>query len=103
MPTTQYTKEAYAEANWFKALGMMPRLAIIRALAVGEKTVAELAALVGIGYPSANSAVVVLERAGLIYTEVAGNSRRCRLVNAVVKKDSVELTSPGGARVVLPL
>jgi DNA-binding transcriptional ArsR family regulator len=100
MPTL---KEAHAEAKWFAALGTPARLAILRALAKGEKSMKELAVLQRLDYHSVRPAIKTLESVGLIYTQMEGTNRRCKLLNAVVNKETIELTSPSGARVVLPL
>jgi DNA-binding transcriptional ArsR family regulator len=102
MPMKKTMKEAHAEAKWFAALGTPVRLGIVRALARGEKTVKEVADLIGVAPTSIRPAVKTLEIAGVIYTQLEGVNRRCKLVNAVVKKNGIELTSPSGGRVVLP-
>jgi hypothetical protein len=61
MPTKKFTKEAYAEARWFAALGGMTRLEVIRALAGGEKSISELTTLLSVGETSIRPAVKTLE------------------------------------------
>ena len=102
MPT-KITKEAYAEAEWFAALGEPTRLAIVRILASGEKTPVELSKLLGIIDTVIGHHLKTLDLAGVSQVSRKGKVAPRSLANAVVKDGNLELTSPTGLKVVLPL
>lgn len=63
----------------FKALADATRVSVIESLALGEKTVSELAAPFQMALPSFMQHLSVLEDAGLIVTRKEGRTRTCRL------------------------
>src|SRR3954468_10304733 len=69
----------------FAALCDPTRRAIVARLAGGETTVKELAAPFAISAPAISRHLRVLERAGLVTQERAGQFRKCRLNIAGLK------------------
>ncbi|MEX1304479.1 MAG: metalloregulator ArsR/SmtB family transcription factor [Rhodovibrionaceae bacterium] len=63
----------------FHALGDTTRRRMLGALAVGERTVGQLAAPFEMSLAAASKHIKVLEKAGLIRREVRGRSHICRL------------------------
>lgn len=63
----------------FRALGDSTRRAMLRSLALGERTVGELAAPHRMSLAAASKHVKTLERAGLVHRTVEGRTHRCRL------------------------
>ncbi len=63
----------------FQALGDPTRRGMINALALGEKTVSELAEPYDMSLPAASRHIKVLEQAGLIEREVRWRTHWCRL------------------------
>jgi len=63
----------------FHALGDATRRRMLRELALGERTVGELAEPFAISLAAASKHIKVLENAGLIRREVRGRTHRCRL------------------------
>ena len=68
------------EPHTFAAFADPTRLAILAALADGEKTVNELAQPFAMSQPAISQHIKVLEKAGLIARRIDGNKRPCRLV-----------------------
>jgi DNA-binding transcriptional ArsR family regulator len=63
----------------FRALGDGTRRGMLASLALGEKTVGELAEPFAMSFAGASKHVKVLEEAGLIRREVRGRTHICRL------------------------
>ena len=63
----------------FQALADPTRRGMIASLALGEKTVGELAEPLAMSFAGASKHVKVLEEAGLIRREVRGRTHVCRL------------------------
>jgi len=63
----------------FAALSDPTRRAILSRLAVGERSVSELAEPFDVSLPAISKHLRVLERAGLVAQEKQGRIRRCRL------------------------
>ncbi len=63
----------------FHALGDATRRRMLRALALGERTVGELAQPFAISLAAASKHIKALENAGLIRREVRGRTHLCRL------------------------
>lgn len=67
----------------FRALGQETRLQVLRALALGERNIAELGAELGLAQPTITRHVQQLEAAGLVESEYVpgqqGMQKRCRL------------------------
>jgi DNA-binding transcriptional ArsR family regulator len=63
----------------FRALGDSTRRGMLASLALGEKTVGELAEPFAMSFAGASKHVKVLEEAGLIRREVRGRTHVCRL------------------------
>lgn len=88
-------------AAWLAALGDPVRLSMVRVLAGGVKTVAELAEASG-GRDRVSYHLRVLKSAGLVRVERVGSYVRCELLGAVVSEEAIELTHPSGVVVRLP-
>jgi DNA-binding transcriptional ArsR family regulator len=63
----------------FRALGDATRRGMLRELAVGERSVSELAGPFAMSLAAASKHIRVLEHAGLIRREVRGRTHICRL------------------------
>ena len=63
----------------FRALGDATRRGMLASLALGEKTVGELAEPFAMSFAGASKHVKALEEAGLIRREVRGRTHICRL------------------------
>ncbi len=63
----------------FSALSDATRRAMLRRLADGEMTVAELAQPFSITKPAITKHLKVLEKAGLLRRQIVGRTHRCRL------------------------
>src|SRR5215470_546265 len=63
----------------FGALSDPTRRAMLRRLAVGERTVSELARPFDMSFAAAAKHVKVLEEAGLLSRTIEGRSHRCRI------------------------
>jgi DNA-binding transcriptional ArsR family regulator len=63
----------------FHALGDATRRRMLRALALGERTVGELAEPFAISLAAASKHIKALENAGLLRREVRGRTHLCRL------------------------
>ena len=71
--------EALQLGNIFHALSDATRRRMLRELAVGERTVSQLAEPFTISLAAASKHIKVLESAGLIRREVRGRAHLCRL------------------------
>lgn len=63
----------------FSSLADATRQGIVVELAKGDRTVNQLVAMFELGQPTVSKHIKVLEGAGLVSKEVAGNQRICRL------------------------
>ena len=63
----------------FRALGDATRRGMLARLALGEKSIGELAEPFAMSFAGASKHVKVLEEAGLVRREVRGRSHFCRL------------------------
>ena len=63
----------------FRALGDATRRGMLARLALGEKSIGELAEPFAMSFAGASKHVKVLEEAGLVRREVRGRSHICRL------------------------
>ncbi len=97
------TKTQRAEAEWLSAFGDPTRLAILRALATGEKTVTNLAVACEVEIVNASHHLGLLKDSGLVTAERDGRFMRYNLVGATVSGTTLTLTHASGAKVVLPL
>jgi DNA-binding transcriptional ArsR family regulator len=77
MPTTKPLLEARAEV--FKALGHPSRLAIVDALAAGERCVCDLNELIDADLSTVSRHLAVLRNAGILSSEKRGNQVFYRL------------------------
>jgi DNA-binding transcriptional ArsR family regulator len=77
----------------FKALADATRVSVIESLALGEKTVSELAAPFEMALPSFMQHLSVLEEAGLIVSRKEGRIRTCRLQTDQLKSAESWLNS----------
>jgi ArsR family transcriptional regulator len=92
-----------AEADWLAAIAEPLRLAIIRALATGVKTVTDLARACGDEVVNVSFHLGVLRAARVVACERDGRFMRYSLLAARATATELELTYPSGARVVIPL
>jgi DNA-binding transcriptional ArsR family regulator len=99
MPTA--SKQARDEARWFFAFAHPTRLAILRELAGGPRTVKGLAEALAMHQPNVTVCVREMRRAGVIVVEKDGIWTRCALANATVGKDSFTIRHPSGRAVTL--
>ena len=97
------TKNQKAEAAWLAAFGEPTRLAILRALATGEKTVTKRAVACGVEVVNASHHLSILKGCGLVAAERDGRFVRYSLVGAAVGGGTLTLAHPSGAKVVIPL
>ncbi|HEY1190916.1 MAG TPA: metalloregulator ArsR/SmtB family transcription factor [Gemmata sp.] len=88
-------------AAWLAALGDPVRLSMVRVLAGGVKTVAELAEASG-GRDRVSYHLRVLRAAELVRVQRVGNYVLCELLGAAVSEEVVELTHSSGVLVRLP-
>jgi DNA-binding transcriptional ArsR family regulator len=63
----------------FRALGDSTRRGMLASLALGEKSISELAGPFAMSFAGASKHVKVLEEAGLVRREVRGRTHICRL------------------------
>jgi ArsR family transcriptional regulator len=97
------TKTQRAEAEWLAALGEPTRLAILRTLATGEKTVTQLAVACEVEIVNASHHLSILKDCGLVAVERDGRFRRYRLVGATTKGNTLTLTHASGVKVSIPI
>ncbi|AMV23799.1 Transcriptional repressor SdpR [Gemmata sp. SH-PL17] len=91
------------QATWFAAFSEPTRLALIRALAAGEKTVTQLAAEVGAEIVNVSHHLKIMKDAELVTAQKDGRFMIYSLVGAAVAKGMLELSHTSGAKVSLPL
>ncbi len=92
-----------AEAAWIAAIGEPTRLAIIRILIGGEKTVTELARACEAEVVNVSHHLGVMRAARLVKCERDGRFMRYSLIGAKAAATELELTHEGGAKVILTL
>jgi DNA-binding transcriptional ArsR family regulator len=91
------------EAAWLAAFGDPTRLAIMRALATGEKTVTKLAVACEVEMVNVSHHLGLLKDSDLVTVERDGRFMRYSLVGATVSGTTLTLTHASGAKVVIPL
>ena len=92
-----------AQAAWIAAIGEPTRLAFIRFLATGEKTVTELAKMCNTEIVNASHHLGVMRVAGLVEADRDGRFMRYRLLGATANAAVLELVHPSGLKVVIPI
>ncbi len=92
-----------SQAEWLSAIAEPTRVAIIRALASGERSVTELAKLVGVEIPSASQHLRVLKDGGMVADKRDGRSIYYSLLGATATATEIVLTHESGAMVTLAL
>ena len=97
------TKKQKAEAAWLAAFGEPTRLAILRTLATGERTVTQLAVACGVEMVNASHHLGQLRQIGLVTAERDGRFVRYSLVGGTVNGTTLTLAHESGAQVVIPL
>ena len=70
----------------FKVLAEPLRLAILKALHAGERTVSELAQAVGTSQPNVSKHLRLLEGAGMVARRQEGTTVHCRIADATVAR-----------------
>lgn len=100
---TVTSKQLRAQSVWIAAIGEPTRLALIRALAIGEKTVTELAKLVKSAVVNVSQHLSILKAVGLATVERDGRHMRYNLVGATATSVEMVLTHESGARVFIAL
>ncbi|ONF97147.1 ArsR/SmtB family transcription factor [Sphingomonas jeddahensis] len=90
-----------AEAELLKALAHPVRLAILRALAGGERSVGDLEQASGVGQPALSQQLAVLRNAALVETRRKSKLVFYRVNHARVSDASTFLDSLGGDLVTL--
>ncbi|AMV23733.1 HTH-type transcriptional regulator NmtR [Gemmata sp. SH-PL17] len=96
-------KDAKLQAEWLAAFGEPTRLALIRALAAGEKTVTNLAREVGAEMVNVSHHLSLLKDTGLVTVTRDGRYMIYALVDAKVVGTTLELVHSSGSKVFLPL
>ncbi|WP_162672453.1 ArsR/SmtB family transcription factor [Gemmata massiliana] len=91
------------QADWFGACADPTRLALIRALAAGEKTVTQLAAEISTEIVNVSHHLKIMKDAELVTFVKEGRFMIYSLVNAAVAKGMLELTHTSRAKLSLPL
>lgn len=71
-------------AQYFKALGDMSRLMILRALNGSEKNVTEIASVTGLSQPNVSRHMGILAAAGIVEKTKVGVTARYRIVDTNV-------------------
>jgi ArsR family transcriptional regulator, nickel/cobalt-responsive transcriptional repressor len=101
MPTPQ--NDPKAQAAWLGAFADPTRLAILRTLATGEKTVTELARACGVEIVNASHHLNLMKGIGVLTATRDGRFMRYSLVGATATATLLELTHESGIEVVIPL
>ena len=91
------------QADWLAALGEPTRLAIIRALATGVKTVTQLATACDEEMVNVSHHLSVLKDGGLVSVERDGRFMLYSLVGAKATGGALELAHTSGVKVKVPL
>ena len=97
------TEDLRGEADWLAAIGEPTRLTIIRTLAIGEKTVTELAKACKSEVVNVSHHLGVMRTAGLVKCDRDGRFMRYSLLGASATATELELTHPSGTRTIVPL
>ncbi len=97
------SKESSAQTEWLAAFGEPTRLALIRALAAGEKTVTQLATEVGTEMVNVSHHLKIMRDAELVTVQKDGRFMIYSLVGATVRGTTLELSHTSGTNVALPL
>jgi ArsR family transcriptional regulator, nickel/cobalt-responsive transcriptional repressor len=101
MPKDKTTSKVQAE--WLAALAEPTRLAIIRTLATGEKTVTALAQACGTEVMNVSHHLQLMKSVGLLSAERDGRFMRYSLVGATATATFLELAHAMGIKVTIPL
>jgi len=102
-PMKRSVEDLRAEADWLAAIGEPTRLTIIRTLAIGEKTVTELAKACKSEVVNVSHHLGVMRAAGLVKCDRDGRFMRYSLLGASATATELELTHPSGTRTIVPL
>ncbi|MBA4192449.1 MAG: hypothetical protein C0467_31155 [Planctomycetaceae bacterium] len=103
-PAVIMTKEQLTEeAEWLSAFGEPTRVAVVRALATGEKIVTELARILGAEMVNVSHHLGIMRHAGVVKSDRDGRCMRYSLVGASATAMEIVLTHKSGMRVVIPL
>ncbi|VTR94126.1 family transcriptional regulator : Probable transcription regulator OS=Planctomyces maris DSM 8797 GN=PM8797T_22538 PE=4 SV=1: HTH_20 [Gemmata massiliana] len=97
------SKESSAQTEWFVAFGEPTRLALIRTLAAGEKTVTQLATEVGTEMVNVSHHLKIMKDAGVVTFVKDGRFMIYSLAGATVTGTTLELSHPSEVKVSLPL
>jgi DNA-binding transcriptional ArsR family regulator len=89
--------------EWLCAVAEPTRLAVLRALARGPKSIGELSTECGVPQTNMSHHVAVLKQHGIITVKREGTSQRFRLAGACVRGKMLELSQASGAKVAVPL
>jgi ArsR family transcriptional regulator, nickel/cobalt-responsive transcriptional repressor len=92
-----------AQAAWLGGIAEPTRMAILRVLAVGDKTVTELAQACGTEIVNVSHHLNLLKGIGIVSAEREGRFMRYSLVGATTTATLLELTHESGVKVVIPL
>ena len=92
-----------SEAHWIAAIGEKTRLAIIRVLALGEKSVTEVAKALAAETINITHHLGIMRTARLVTVRRDGKRMIYNLVGASASATEVELTHQSGAKVVIPI
>jgi hypothetical protein len=92
-----------AQAALLAALGEPNRLAIVRVLAAGRRSVTDLAKAIGSTPVNTSHHLMMLRRAGILTAEAKGKFWWYTLVGAEVRKGSLVFAHPSGLTVSVPL
>ncbi|MCE9566531.1 MAG: metalloregulator ArsR/SmtB family transcription factor [Planctomycetes bacterium] len=92
-----------AQAEWVFAFGEPTRLAIVRALATGVKTVTEVAKATKSEMVNVSHHLSVMKAAGVVAAERDGRFMRYSLIGAKATAVAIEITHESGAKVTLSL
>lgn len=89
--------------EWLCAVAEPTRLAVLRSLTRGPKSIGELSTECGVPQTNMSHHVAVLKQHGIITVKREGSSRRCRLARARVRRKVLELAHASGSKVAVPL
>ncbi|AMV23739.1 Cadmium resistance transcriptional regulatory protein CadC [Gemmata sp. SH-PL17] len=97
------SKESKLQADWIAAIGEHNRLALVHALAAGEKTVTQLATELGVEMVNVSHHLKIMREAELVTVQKDGRFMIYALNGATVAKGMLELSHESGAKVSVPL
>lgn len=95
--------DSKSQAAWIAAVGEPTRLAILRILATGEKTVTELAKVCQVEIVNVSHHLNLMKAAGLVTAERDGRFMRYNLVGAKANAGALELLHESGVKIFIPL